>query len=133
MTGHTSLLVASEAVTGLALNVAKPVFKGQAEEVEVTREAEVGYRKFIDDGLKQTVWQNNFCTSVSVLSEHPSEGSSWLTFCALSGIWTSTVKMPTAIRGCTHERDTRPMAYADCSFAPKIYATAYGLGLHVLQ
>lgn len=63
VTGHTSLLIASEVVTDLAMKVAKPVFKGQAEEVEVTRKAEMEYRKFIDDGHKQTVWQTNFCTS----------------------------------------------------------------------
>lgn len=75
MTGHTSLLIASEVVTDLAMKVAKPVFKGQAEDVEVTRKAEVEYRKFIDDGHKHTVWQSNFCASVSVLSENPGQGS----------------------------------------------------------
>lgn len=80
MTGHNSVLVASEAVADLAMNVAGPVFKGQAEEVEVTRKAEVEYRKFIDDGLKHTVWQNKFCTSVSILSEHLGRGSGQLIF-----------------------------------------------------
>ena len=71
MTGHTSLLIAAEVVADLAMKVAKPVLKGQAEEVEVARKAEVEYRKFIDDGHKHTVWQSGFCTSVSVLLENP--------------------------------------------------------------
>ena len=51
----------------LAMNVAEPVFRGEADEVEVTRKAELDYRKFIHRGLKDRVWSNSFCTSVRTL------------------------------------------------------------------
>lgn len=58
-------MVASEAVSNLAMNMAAPVFKGDAEEVEVTRKAEMEYREMIEEGLKETVFSNAYCTSVS--------------------------------------------------------------------
>lgn len=67
VTGYTSLLVALEGVVDLAMKVAEPVFRGEADEVEVTRKAELDYRKFIQGGLKNTVWSNSFCRSVSTM------------------------------------------------------------------
>ena len=51
----------------LAMNVADPVFKGEADEVEVTMKAELDYRKFIHGGHKNRVWSNSFCRSVSTM------------------------------------------------------------------
>ena len=60
-------MVASETVSDLVMKIAEPVFKGQADEIEVTRQAELEYRDLIDEALKETVWSNSFCTSVSLL------------------------------------------------------------------
>lgn len=66
-TGYTSLLVALESVVYQAMKVAEPVLRGEADEVEVTRKAELDYRKFIQGGFKNRVWSNSFCRSVSAL------------------------------------------------------------------
>ncbi|KAG4431546.1 hypothetical protein IFR05_012981 [Cadophora sp. M221] len=55
-TGHTSALMASENMINYALRILKPVFRNQAESVEVRFEAEKSYIHHMQDELMKRVW-----------------------------------------------------------------------------
>ncbi|KAK6355639.1 hypothetical protein TWF718_000032 [Orbilia javanica] len=56
VTGHTSVILASENMCQYALSIAKPVLKGDASEVEIKQGAEVEYSKWIQEKMKDTVF-----------------------------------------------------------------------------
>ncbi|KAF3913339.1 hypothetical protein ABW20_dc0103982 [Dactylellina cionopaga] len=58
VTGHSSVILATENMVNYALKLAAPVLKGDASEVEVKKEAEVKYSKWIQDSMKKTVFNN---------------------------------------------------------------------------
>ena len=65
MTGHSSVILATENQVNYALEFVKPILKGEVTDVEVKKDAEVKYVKMIQDNLKKTVWRNEDCRSVS--------------------------------------------------------------------
>ncbi|KAF3914462.1 hypothetical protein AA313_de0203153 [Arthrobotrys entomopaga] len=58
ITGHTSVILATENIVRYALHIATPVLKGDASEVEVTKEAEVKYSSWMQETMKKTVFNN---------------------------------------------------------------------------
>ncbi|KAF3161118.1 hypothetical protein TWF225_003112 [Orbilia oligospora] len=56
VTGHTSVILATENMCKYALNIAKPVLKGDASEVEIKQGAEVEYSKWVQEKMKDTVF-----------------------------------------------------------------------------
>ncbi|EPS35350.1 hypothetical protein H072_11310 [Dactylellina haptotyla CBS 200.50] len=58
ITGHTSVILATENMCRYALNIAAPVLKGDASEVEIKREAEVDYSKWMQEAMTRTVFSN---------------------------------------------------------------------------
>ncbi|KAF3286993.1 hypothetical protein TWF970_008823 [Orbilia oligospora] len=56
VTGHTSVILATENMCQYALNIAKPVLKGDASEVEIKQGAEVEYSKWVQEKMKDTVF-----------------------------------------------------------------------------
>ncbi|KAK6514758.1 hypothetical protein TWF506_007123 [Arthrobotrys conoides] len=56
VTGHTSVILATENMCQYALNIARPVLKGDASEVEIKKGAEVEYSKWIQEKMKDTVF-----------------------------------------------------------------------------
>ncbi|RVD83660.1 uncharacterized protein DFL_005440 [Arthrobotrys flagrans] len=58
VTGHSSVILATENMCQYALNIARPVLKGDASEVEVKQGAEVEYSKWIQEKMKTTVFNN---------------------------------------------------------------------------
>lgn len=63
VTGHSSVLMASEAIASYAMKVAGPVFRGEATDVEISKEAEDSFATDIQAELKNTVWSNAVCQS----------------------------------------------------------------------
>ena len=62
-TGHSSVVMAVENMIGYALNFIKPLLNGDAEIVEVKREAEEAYTQDLQRALKDTVWMKGGCQS----------------------------------------------------------------------
>ncbi|KAK6530582.1 hypothetical protein TWF281_007423 [Arthrobotrys megalospora] len=58
-TGHTSVILATENMCQFALNIARPVLKGDASEVEVKQGAEVEYSRWVQESMKNTVFNNS--------------------------------------------------------------------------
>ncbi|KAK6359188.1 hypothetical protein TWF696_000353 [Orbilia brochopaga] len=59
VTGHSSVILASENMSHYALTVAEPVLNGDADEIEIKPEAEASYSRWMQDSLKQTVFNND--------------------------------------------------------------------------
>ncbi|KAJ6255883.1 hypothetical protein Dda_9342 [Drechslerella dactyloides] len=59
VTGHSSVILASENMCHFALTMAEPVLKGDADEIELKTEAEAGYSRWMQDTLKRTVFNND--------------------------------------------------------------------------
>lgn len=62
-TGHTSVIFASECMVNLSLKLIKPVLAGDADVVEITKEAEVEWARDTQQALKKRVWNTGGCTS----------------------------------------------------------------------
>ncbi|KAK6530518.1 hypothetical protein TWF694_003862 [Orbilia ellipsospora] len=58
ITGHTSVILATENMVRYALNIVTPVLKGDASTVEISKEAEVKYSNWIQETMKKTVFNN---------------------------------------------------------------------------
>ncbi len=61
-TGHTSAIMAAENSVNYALRVIKPVLDGRASIADIRREAEQEYSDWVQDELRNTVW-NSGCQS----------------------------------------------------------------------
>lgn len=62
-TGHTSVIVATENMVNYAIKMIKPVLMGDAETVEVKKEAEVEYTRVLQKELKDTIFMGGGCVS----------------------------------------------------------------------
>jgi cation diffusion facilitator CzcD-associated flavoprotein CzcO len=62
-TGHSSVIVATENMVNLTLKLIKPLLQGDAEVVEVKKEAELKWTKKIQTQLQKTVWSMGGCMS----------------------------------------------------------------------
>ena len=61
-TGHSSVVYAIECMVGHALKFIKPILKGEANTVEVKKEAEISWTNRIQEELKDTIF-NGGCSS----------------------------------------------------------------------
>ncbi|KAF3906879.1 hypothetical protein ABW21_db0208264 [Orbilia brochopaga] len=59
VTGHSSVILATENMVHYALTMAEPVLNGDADEIEVKPEAEAQYSRWMQDSLKKTVFNND--------------------------------------------------------------------------
>ncbi|KAF1956395.1 FAD/NAD(P)-binding domain-containing protein [Byssothecium circinans] len=57
-TGHTSVVMAAENMVEYSLKFIKLLLEGDAESVDVKKEAEVGFTREIQGALKETVWMS---------------------------------------------------------------------------
>jgi cation diffusion facilitator CzcD-associated flavoprotein CzcO len=62
-TGHSSVIIASENLVNLTLKLIKPLLNGDAEIVEVKKEAELTWTRNLQEGLKKTVFNAGGCKS----------------------------------------------------------------------
>lgn len=62
-TGHSSVILASENMVNYALKFIKLILNGDAETVEVKKEAEEDYTRDIQRNLKDTIWSSGGCNS----------------------------------------------------------------------
>lgn len=62
-TGHTSVIMAIENMIEYSLNFIRPLLKGDAEKVEVKRDAEEAYTKDVQKALENTVFMSGGCRS----------------------------------------------------------------------
>ena len=62
-TGHTSVVIAAENTTNLALRVLKPVLNGSAKTVEPLKNAEVKWNAELQKASKDRVWVKGGCSS----------------------------------------------------------------------
>ncbi|KAI9767224.1 MAG: hypothetical protein M1840_005824 [Geoglossum simile] len=63
VTGHSSVILASENMINYSLKFIKPILKGDVSQVEVKREAEEEYTRDIHEQLKSKVWAIGGCNS----------------------------------------------------------------------
>lgn len=63
ITGHSSVVMASENMVNHSLNFIKLILNGDASSVDVKHEAEVAYTKEIQKSLKDTVFMSGGCNS----------------------------------------------------------------------
>jgi cation diffusion facilitator CzcD-associated flavoprotein CzcO len=63
VTGHSSVIMASENMANYAMRFIKPLLKGDVRTVEVKMEAEQEYTKDIQESLRNTVWMSGGCQS----------------------------------------------------------------------
>lgn len=63
VTGHSSVVLASENMVNYTLKLVKPILKGDAHSVEVKKEAEIAWTADIQKSLKSTVWHTGGCQS----------------------------------------------------------------------
>ena len=63
ITGHSSVILASENMINYSLKFIKPILKGDLSQVEVKREAEEEYTRDIHEQLKTQVWATGNCNS----------------------------------------------------------------------
>jgi len=63
VTGHTSVIMASENMANYAMRFIKPLLKGDMRTVEVKMEAEQEYTRDIQEALSKTVWMSGGCRS----------------------------------------------------------------------
>jgi len=62
-TGHSSVILASENMVNLSLKFIKPLLEGEAQTVEIKREAEEEWTADIQGALKKRVWNTGGCRS----------------------------------------------------------------------
>lgn len=60
-TGHSSVILASENMTGYAIRFIKRILKGDVKTFEVKKKAEMAWTKTMQEKLKDTVWTSNNC------------------------------------------------------------------------
>jgi cation diffusion facilitator CzcD-associated flavoprotein CzcO len=63
VTGHTSVIFASECMVNLSLNFIGPVLAGDADLIEIKKEAEVEWARDTQAALKRRVWNTGGCTN----------------------------------------------------------------------
>ena len=63
VTGHSSVIMASENMADYAMRFVKPLLKGDVRTVEVKMEAEQAYTRDIQQSLCKTVWMSGGCQS----------------------------------------------------------------------
>lgn len=63
VTGHSSVILASENMVNYSLKFIRKILRGDASTVEVKKEAELNYTKDIQAKLKDTVWMKGGCSS----------------------------------------------------------------------
>lgn len=63
VTGHSSVIMASENMVEMTLQLIAPVLKGDAVTTEIKKEAEVAFSKDIQKACKDTVWAQGGCVS----------------------------------------------------------------------
>lgn len=63
VTGHSSVILASENMVNYTLKFIKPILEGSVSQVEVKHEAEVGWTQKLQEKLKKTVFTNGGCRS----------------------------------------------------------------------
>jgi cation diffusion facilitator CzcD-associated flavoprotein CzcO len=63
VTGHTSVIFATECMVNLSLNFIGPVLAGDADLVEIKKEAEVEWARDTQAALKRRVWNTGGCTN----------------------------------------------------------------------
>jgi hypothetical protein len=63
VTGHSSVILASENGANLALKFIKPILKGDVDQVEIKKEAEIKWATNIQEACKQTIWLQGGCNS----------------------------------------------------------------------
>ncbi|KAM5341523.1 hypothetical protein ACJ41O_014554 [Fusarium nematophilum] len=68
-TGHSSVVLGLENQVNHAIKLLKPVLTGQAEAIEVKREAANQYTQQVQTDLKKMVWNSGGCSSWYVTSE----------------------------------------------------------------
>lgn len=62
-TGHSSVILASENMIQMTLQLIKPILSNQARTVEVKKSAEIAYTQDIQKQCKKTVWHMGGCSS----------------------------------------------------------------------
>jgi cation diffusion facilitator CzcD-associated flavoprotein CzcO len=60
-TGHSSVILASENMVNLSLKFIKPLLEGEAQTVEIKKEAEEDWTADIQGALKKRVWNTGGC------------------------------------------------------------------------
>jgi cation diffusion facilitator CzcD-associated flavoprotein CzcO len=63
ITGHSSVILATENMTDYTLRFVKLVLEGDARTFDVKKEAEISYTKDIQGAMKDTVWMKGGCSS----------------------------------------------------------------------
>lgn len=63
VTGHTSVILASENAITYTMKLIKPILKGTVSTWEIKEDAELEWTKKVQNGLKQTPFNNGSCTS----------------------------------------------------------------------
>ena len=63
ITGHSSVILASENMVEMILKFVGPVLKGQVNTVEITKRAELEWARDTQSALKKRVWSTGGCTN----------------------------------------------------------------------
>lgn len=63
VTGHTSVILASENAIAYTLKLIKPILQGVVSTWEIKEDAELEWTKKVQDGLKKTPFNNGSCTN----------------------------------------------------------------------
>jgi cation diffusion facilitator CzcD-associated flavoprotein CzcO len=63
VTGHSSVIYASECMVNLSLKFIKPILDGDVTTVEIKKEAEIQWAKDTQNALKKRVWNTGGCSS----------------------------------------------------------------------
>ncbi|OBT86459.1 hypothetical protein VE02_05319 [Pseudogymnoascus sp. 03VT05] len=63
VTGHSSVVLATENMVNYAMKLAEPILKGDAHSVEVKKEAEMAWTADIQKSLKKRIWNIGGCTN----------------------------------------------------------------------
>lgn len=61
VTGHSSVILATENMVNYAMRLVGPILKGDAHSVEVKKEAEVAWTADIQKSLKKRIWNIGGC------------------------------------------------------------------------
>lgn len=61
VTGHSSVVLATENMVNYAMKLAEPILKGDAHSVEVKQEAEMAWTADIQKSLKKRIWNIGGC------------------------------------------------------------------------
>lgn len=63
VTGHTSVIYATECMVNLSLKFIKPILEGDVDLVEIKKEAEIEWARDTQQALKKRVWNTGGCTN----------------------------------------------------------------------